>query len=655
MIAYLDYFARFPGTKTPPDHLVQDAEKLSVEISSVADAQAALSRLMPQVQQYRPDDRLLVACGMLLEKLRLTEGMLDVWSNLQLQFPDNIVALRMLMRWYRRSRQVDEGVQRLSQLISLPISSVDQAEKALVGYTELRTFDLIDVMILPVLATFPDARALRIRYIQCLVAQERFVEAAAVAREIQGRDKLGASSAQLLEQVECAVRSMQNAQIVDSVGAIARAVDCFQGRVLRPPMPGGLGPVVFFTGQLGAGGAERQMTRLAAAMKARFNAGEMIAGQRLLVAPRVCVRHVTASSGADFFLPVLREAGVETTILTDVRLPTLDDVEGLTDRLRDLLLMLPEDLQHNTLKLVPYFRQTRADVAYLWQDGGVLAAALAALIAGVPRIITSFRGLPPNLRPELMRPQMPHLLRALIKVPGVSFSANSASVALAYEDWLGLAPGTVGVMPNAVPPVLPEGDADDEAIWQGVLDRSADCTRTVLGIFRFDQNKRPEFWVQNAAAYVRRHRDTRFAILGRGHHFQRCQDLIADLGVQDRVFLCGATRHVGFYLHKADLVMHLARMEGLPNVLIEAHLAGVAVLATPAGGTAEVVEHGATGHILSQSDDPDAAEIQSALEQMLQDPARLGEMGQVALSQAKQRFLLDQILGRTVTLFLERT
>ena len=655
MIAYLDYFSRFPGTEAPPDHLVENAERLSLQITSVADASAALSRLMPEVRQYRPDDRLLVPCGMLLEKLRLTEGMLDVWSNLQRQFPDNIVALRMLMRWYRRSRQVDEGVQRLSQLVSFPIQSLEQAEKALVGYVELRTFDLIDVMILPVLATFPDARALRIRYIQCLVAQERFLEAAAIAAEVQGRDKLGASSAQLLEQVESAARSMQNAQILDSVGAIARAVECFHHRVPRKVAAGGLGPVVFFTGQLGAGGAERQMTRLAAALKVKFSAGEPVGTVPLLVPPRVCVRHITASSGADFFLPILRAEGVETTILTDVRLPALEDVEGLTDPLRDLLQMLPEDLQHNTLKLAPYFRSSRADVAYLWQDGGVLAAALAALIAGVPRIVTSFRGLPPNLRPELMRPQMPHLLRALIKVPGVSFSANSASVALAYEQWLGLTAGIIDVMPNAVPPVLPDGDAEDEAVWHSITAQSPDCTKTVLGIFRFDYNKRPEYWVHNAAAYVRRHRDTRFAILGRGHQFQRCKELIAELGVEDRVFLCGATRHVGFYLHKSALVMHLARMEGLPNVLIEAHLAGVAVLATPAGGTDEVVCHGKTGHILSQSEDPGEAEIQSALEVLLSDPTRLGEMGQDALSHARQRFLLDQILGRTVTLFLDRT
>ena len=107
--------------------------------------------------------------------------------------------------------------------------------------------------------------------------------------------------------------------------------------------------------------------------------------------------------------------------------------------------------------------------------------------------------------------------------------------------------------------------------------------------------------------------------MGRGQQVQRCTDLIAELGVPGRVFLCGQTRHVGYCLRKADLVMHLA------------------------------------GHNLSGSDDASEAEIQSALEVMLQDLTHLGGMGQTALSHGRQRGLPDQIPGRSVTLFLERT
>ena len=107
--------------------------------------------------------------------------------------------------------------------------------------------------------------------------------------------------------------------------------------------------------------------------------------------------------------------------------------------------------------------------------------------------------------------------------------------------------------------------------------------------------------------------------MGRGQQVQRYTDLIAEPGVQGRVFQCGQTRHVGCCLHKAGLVMHPA------------------------------------GPILSGSDDASEAEIQSELEVMLQDRTRLGEMGQTALSHGRQRGLPDQIPGRTVTLFLERT
>jgi glycosyltransferase involved in cell wall biosynthesis len=50
-----------------------------------------------------------------------------------------------------------------------------------------------------------------------------------------------------------------------------------------------------------------------------------------------------------------------------------------------------------------------------------------------------------------------------------------------------------------------------------------------------------------------------------------------------------------------DLLLSTSSIEGLPNVLIEAQCLGKPVVATTAGGTAEVFEDGATG-FLSDSD-----------------------------------------------------
>ena len=79
-------------------------------------------------------------------------------------------------------------------------------------------------------------------------------------------------------------------------------------------------------------------------------------------------------------------------------------------------------------------------------------------------------------------------------------------------------------------------------------------------------------------------------------------------------------------MEQADLLMHLARMEGLPNVIIESQIMGTPVLATPAGGTSEVVDHGETGHLLSQAHDPSEKEILDSLELLLNDSKTLKSM-----------------------------
>lgn len=637
-----------------PAALIEDAQRISHSIATVEEAATAFQTYSARLPDHAPDARLFVACAVMLEKQRRTDGMLSAWADLQSVFPDDPVVVRMLMRWYRRGRQIEEGLQRLHQIVPDIDKNAVRADLRLTGYLELNAFAEIDRMMEDALDTFPTDRTLRVRYIQALMKQGRFLEAAKIARQLGSREKLGPATQALIEQAEVRARSLQLHEVEDVADVLGHVVARFRNREPRPLAEGGVGPFVFFTGQLGAGGAERQMTRLAAALQHRWDSGALKIGpHRMLAPPRVCVRHATPSSNADFFLPVLQDSGVATAVLAD--LPQPDDASVLGEdpyRLRDILPLLPEDLQVNTLKLVPYFRENQTDTAYLWQDGGVLTAALAALIAGVPRIVTSFRGLPPNLRPELMRPQMPMLYRELAQVPGVSFTANSQATAAAYEDWLHLPRGFVRVIHNAVPELTAEAAPEDEGIWQGIEAASPGCTKTVLGIFRFDHNKRPDLWVRLACDYARTHTDTRFVILGAGVEQNRCRKIIDDERMAHHVFLPGATRHVGFYLHRADLVMHLARFEGLPNVLIEAQLASRPVLATPAGGTAEVVRHGETGLILPDNMNPTAEEILEALDFLLSDKERLAKMGAAAKMHSRESFLIDRILEMTLSVFV---
>ncbi len=648
MLRFSDFAQYEPALAEPPDTVVAQIENLAADIRDPDEARAALDRLMPDLRRYNPDPRLLLPAAMLVEKQRQTDGMLEFWSDLTALFPGEMLPLRMTMRWHRRAKQVATGIAALEALCPEARTDLVQTEIMMLGLSELRAHQALDDLMTDVLTTFPAVRPIRMRYIQCLVQQSRYLDAAKIASGIAGRDRIGASSRALLDRVEQRAAIMRRHALTreaEVIGEIARQV------VQKPPRPSArtpIGKVAFFTGQLGTGGAERQMTRLASSLQSYSETGKTASG-RAVSPPLVCVRHATPGRG-DFFLPILQEAGIEPTVLSD--LPT-QPLPGLPGDLADLWQLIPDDLADYTAKLVPWFKKNEVEIAYLWQDGGVLAAALAAVIAGVPRIVTSFRGLPPNLRPALSRPEMKPLYTALSGMPHVTFSSNSRKTAEAYEAWLGLDENAIRVIPNAIPPVTPDGAPEDHAWWDRTCARSPECSRTVLGVFRFDANKRPLFWIDCAARHAKADPTTRFVLVGSGHDHPACAARIQELGLEDRIFLAGLRQNVGFFMHRADLVMHLARMEGLPNVLIEAQLAGVPVLATPAGGTSEVVVQGRTGWILKDAEDPAQSDVCTALAQMLSDPARLRRMGQEAAGHAEPRFLIDKIIDRTVDLFLE--
>ena len=75
--------------------------------------------------------------------------------------------------------------------------------------------------------------------------------------------------------------------------------------------------------------------------------------------------------------------------------------------------------------------------------------------------------------------------------------------------------------------------------------------------------------------------------------------------------------------------------EGLPNVVLEAMAAGLAVVATNVGGLSEVVEHGETGWLVAPKDVPALA---VAISHLLAHDAVRTAFGQAGRKRLEQRF-----------------
>lgn len=138
-----------------------------------------------------------------------------------------------------------------------------------------------------------------------------------------------------------------------------------------------------------------------------------------------------------------------------------------------------------------------------------------------------------------------------------------------------------------------------------------------------------------------------------GHeaHARALADLARQLGVAERVTFLGFVEHARALIESFDiLALPATRPEGLGGVLLEAMAARVPVIATIAGGTAEVVEDGATGLLVAPRDPVGLAR---ALAQLLDDPALRGRMGAAGRRAVEQRFSAARMAAEMMSIYEE--
>jgi glycosyltransferase involved in cell wall biosynthesis len=130
---------------------------------------------------------------------------------------------------------------------------------------------------------------------------------------------------------------------------------------------------------------------------------------------------------------------------------------------------------------------------------------------------------------------------------------------------------------------------------------------TVLFLGALDVRKGPDTLVDALAALHARDPRWRLVLAGDGPLAAPLRARVARLGLERAVCFLGAVPHerTPLLLAAADVTALPSRRDGLANVLVEALAAGVPTVATPVGGTTELVVDGRTGWLVPP-DDPHA-------------------------------------------------
>ena len=387
--------------------------------------------------------------------------------------------------------------------------------------------------------------------------------------------------------------------------------------------------ILLMIGTLGPGGAERQFVLTLKGVLARGHTDVTTAFVNL------------STPDKRFFLPQLEATGI----------PTLEvgsEPESVLDPgVSAFIAELPRDL-HEISSYAAIVAARRPSIAHLWLDDVNVKAGIAAVLTGVPRIVLSQRSLPP-INFSLHRPYMREAYRWLAAAPGVVMINNSEAGARAYEEWLGLPAGTIGVVRN--------GFASADELLAAYRDRRGRFREEVGipldvlilgGVFRLTEEKRPFLWLDIAAHVRRAIPDARFLLVGDGPLRGALERRAANSDLAGSVHFTGHRNDALAAIADLDMLMLASRAEGLPNVLIEAQFLGVPAVATRVGGAPEAVDHGKSGWLL-ENDDPE--DCGRRIVQLLRDAAWRDSASRHGPAFAFARFGAQRMIDETVSVY----
>jgi glycosyltransferase involved in cell wall biosynthesis len=121
-----------------------------------------------------------------------------------------------------------------------------------------------------------------------------------------------------------------------------------------------------------------------------------------------------------------------------------------------------------------------------------------------------------------------------------------------------------------------------------------------------------------------------------------------ELGVADRVELTGYRLDAVELIREARVVALPSRTEGLPIVLLEAMAQARPVVATPVGGTPELVVDGETGVLVPPGD---VHALAQALREVLDDDERARRLGESGRRRVEEHFSAERMADAVLKLY----
>ena len=287
------------------------------------------------------------------------------------------------------------------------------------------------------------------------------------------------------------------------------------------------------------------------------------------------------------------------------------------------------------LRLARLLRALRVDIVHTRNAEPFFYGMVAARLAGVPVIIHSEHG---RTFPE--KPLRARVQRFLLSGANAAFSVSERLKEDLVRE-LGVNPARFEVIHNGV-----DIERFRSAPSTGER-RPADAGVVIGSVGRLAPVKNYALLLQ-AMAQLPAVPAVRLLLVGEGPERPSLEALAAGFGLAGRVQFAGHRDDVPRALREMDIFVLPSTSEGMSNTLLEAMAAGVATVASDAGGNSEVIVPEVSGLLFPSAD---VVALAAQLGRLISDPALRGRLARAAASRVNVEFSIEAMIRRYEQLY----
>jgi len=292
--------------------------------------------------------------------------------------------------------------------------------------------------------------------------------------------------------------------------------------------------------------------------------------------------------------------------------------------------------------LMQLFRKHRINAVHSHEFTMAVYGAAASRLLGLPQVITMHG----NYETCKVRRRRIALRWAMRQSDHTVMVSRATQRAFAAD--LGLAESLTTVVPNGVP--VRSGNAERVRKEFGV--QPGECV--LLAVGTLERRKGHRVLLEALARLEERGLNKPWKLIiagGRGgDQHQALRDFVRDKAWADRVHIVTNRSDISELLALSEIFVMPSLWEGLPMALLEAMIAGKAIVASSASGIPEAIADGREG-LLSPPADVEA--LAEALQSLLIDPIRRVALGEAAATRARSDFTVQVMADRYEMLYTD--